>query len=204
MQGGDRQTLNLNLVPQTHERVSRTGVRLVSRLDLPPGRYQIRIGAHETTGGTTGTVPYDIEVPDYSKTPFALSGIFLTSSSAESFATAGADATLGGLLPGPPVATRVFRLSETLTWFAEVHDNSSQAHAITYTTRVQDASDGREVFKSTDRRVVQPARTAQGQGFRAELPLRDLNPGKYVLQVEVESTLDGHWAQRELLFEVTQ
>ena len=204
VQGGDRQTLNLNLVPQTHERVSRTGVRLVSRLDLPPGRYQIRIGAHETTGGTTGTVPYDIEVPDYSKTPFALSGIFLTSSSAESFATAGADATLGGLLPGPPVATRVFRLSETLTWFAEVHDNSSQAHAITYTTRVQDASDGREVFKSTDRRVVQPARTAQGQGFRAELPLRDLNPGKYVLQVEVESTLDGHWAQRELLFEVTQ
>ena len=40
IQGGDRQTFELNLMPQTHERVSRTGVRMLSRLDLPAGRYR--------------------------------------------------------------------------------------------------------------------------------------------------------------------
>ena len=65
--GGDRQNFNLNLVPETHERVSRTGVRMLSQLELPPGRYQIRVGAHESTGRTIGTVPYDLEVPDYAK-----------------------------------------------------------------------------------------------------------------------------------------
>ena len=65
VQGGDRQTFNLNLMPETHARVSRTGVRLLSQLELPPGRYQIRVGAHEATGQAVGTVPYDVEVPDY-------------------------------------------------------------------------------------------------------------------------------------------
>ena len=50
VQGGDRQQFNLNLMPETRERVNKSGVRLVSQVALPPGRYQIRIGAHETTG----------------------------------------------------------------------------------------------------------------------------------------------------------
>ena len=144
VQGGDRQTFNLNLMPETHARVSRTGVRLLSQLELPPGRYQIRVGAHEATGQAVGTVPYDVEVPDYSKTPFALSGVLLTSSSAGVLTTANQDADWSGLLPSPPVVTRTFSASETLTWFAEVYDNTSQqAHAINYTTSVQDARDGR-------------------------------------------------------------
>ena len=66
VQGGDRQQFDLNLMPQTYERVSRSGVRLMSRLELPPGRYQFRVGAHESTGGLMATVPYDLEVPDFS------------------------------------------------------------------------------------------------------------------------------------------
>ena len=66
---------------------ARGGVRLLSRLDLPPARYQIRVGVHEAVGNAIGTVPYDLEVPDYSKVPFSLSGLLLTSSSAGIFAT---------------------------------------------------------------------------------------------------------------------
>ena len=50
VQGGDSQTFNLNLVPETHERISRTGVRLLSQLDLPPGRYQIQSGGSGNHG----------------------------------------------------------------------------------------------------------------------------------------------------------
>lgn len=203
VQGGDRQTFNLNLVPETHARIIRTGVRLLSQLELPPGRYQIRVGAHETTGRAIGTVPYDVEVPDYSKTPFALSGVLLTSSVAGSFATANQDADWAGLLPSPPVVTRTFATSDTLTWFAEVYDNSSQAaHAVNFTTTVQDATDRRDVAQSRDNRVIQPGARGQAQGFTTSLPLRDFKPGMYVLRVEASSTVGGHSASRDVLFEV--
>ena len=205
VQGGDRQTFNLNLMPETHARVSRTGVRLLSQLELPPGRYQIRVGAHEATGQAVGTVPYDVEVPDYAKTPFALSGVLLTSSSAGVLTTANQDTDWSGLLPSPPVVTRTFSASETLTWFAEVYDNTSQqAHAINYTTSVQDARDGRTLLTSRDNRVVQAGSRGIAQGFTTSLPLRDLMPGTYVLHVEASATGSSQTASRDVLFETLQ
>ena len=201
VQGGDRQTFNLNLMPETRERVNRAGVRLISQVALPPGRYQIRIGAHEATGGAVGTLPYDLEIPDYAKTPFSLSGVFLTSSSAGAYATGSTETDWNGLLPSPPVATRVFGPSDTITWFTEVYDNSSDAaHGITFTSTIQDAADGRTIVQSRDTRVVQ--RRGQGHGFTTDYALRDLKPGTYVLRVEAASTLGGQMAQRDLLFEV--
>ena len=203
VQGGDRQTFNLNLMPETHARVSKTGVRLLSQVEVPPGRYQIRVGAHEATGQTVGTVPYDVEVPDYSKTPFALSGVLLTSSSAGMFTTANQDSDWSGLLPAPPVVTRTFSSAETLTWFAEVYDNTSQqAHAINYVTSIQDAADGRTLLTSRDNRVIQAGSRGIAQGFTTSLPLRDLMPGRYVLHVEATSTAAGQTGSRDVLFEV--
>ncbi|MBN4048017.1 hypothetical protein JYU09_00375, partial [bacterium AH-315-O15] len=202
-QGGDRQTFDLNLTPETHARVSSTGVRTLTQLDLPPGRYQIRVGVHETTGRTIGTVPYDLEVPDYSEMPFALSGVLLTSSAAELFATANQNADWEGLLPTPPVVRRTFSASETLTWFAEVYDDSSRAaHDITYTTTVQDATDGRTLVQSQDTRRIEAGAGRQAQGFSTSFPLRDLNPGRYVLRVDASTTIGGHTARRDVLFEV--
>ena len=75
VRGSDRQTLDLKLRPETHQIVAGNGgVRLLSRLDLPPSRYQIRVGVHESVGSAVGTLPYDLEVPDYSKASFLLSG----------------------------------------------------------------------------------------------------------------------------------
>ena len=203
MQGGDRQTFDLNLMPETHERVSRTGVRTLTQLDLPPGRYQIRVGVHETTGLAIATVAYDLEVPDYSEMPFALSGVLLTSSAADLFATANQDADWSGLLPAPPVATRTFSASDTLTWFAEVYDDSSRApHVIDYTTTVQDANDGRTLVQSRDSRMVEAGAGRQAHGFTTSFPLRDLDPGMYVLRVDASTTIGGHSARHDILFEV--
>ena len=201
VQGGDRQTFNLNLMPDTRERVDKGGVRLISQVELPPGRYQIRIGAHESTGGAVGTLPYDLEVPDYAKIPFSLSGLFLTSTSAGAYATGSTETDWNGLLPTPPVADRTFSPSDTITWFAEVYDNSTDApHGITYTSTIQDANDGRTIVQARDTRVVQ--RRGQGHGFTTDYPLRDLKPGTYVLRIEATATVGGHKAQRDILFEV--
>ena len=203
VQGGEDQTFNLNLEPEIHQIVSRTGVRTLTQLDLPPGRYQIRVGAHETTGLAIGTVAYDLVVPDYSEVPFALSGVFLTSSAADLFPTASQNADWSGLLPAPPVVTRTFSAADTLTWFAEVYDDSSRApHTIDYTTTVQDANDGRTLAQSRDSRMVEAGAGRQAHGFTTSFPLRDLSPGMYVLRVDASTTVGGHSARHDILFEV--
>jgi len=202
IQGGDSKTFNLNLEPETHERLIRTGVRLLSKLELEPGRYQIRVAVQESTGQSIGTVPFDLVVPDYSDMPFALSGVFLTSSDAAAFATAD-DQDWSGLLPSPPVVSRTFDSWETITWFAEVYDDSSRAaHAINYTTTIVDASNGRTLVQSQDGRSVVANAGRQGHGFTTSYPLRDLNPGRYVLRVDASTTVGNHNATQSILFEV--
>ena len=203
VQATDHQKFDMNLQPQTYDKVRTTGVRLLSRLEVPPARYQIHVGVHETGRATIGTVPYDLEVPDFSKAPLALSGVLLSSSAADTLVTANPDPRLKLVFPASPVVTRRFSRAETLTWFAEVYDNSSRsAHAIAFATDVHDATDGRKVFEAQDRRVVDGSTRAQTQGFLTELPLRELNPGTYVLRVAARSTVGDSAAERFIPFEV--
>ena len=48
---GTRTELDLTLRPETRERVKTYGVRVNPRINLPPGRYQLRIGARDAVGG---------------------------------------------------------------------------------------------------------------------------------------------------------
>ena len=53
---GDRNTLNLPLKPDTVPRVRQAGFRVITSMDLPPGRYQLRIAAREANGRRAGSV----------------------------------------------------------------------------------------------------------------------------------------------------
>ena len=202
VQAGDRQEFNLTLQPATRDRISRTGVRLLSRLDLPPGRYQIHVGAHEASGGTMGTVPYDDEIPDFTKSPFELSGIVLTSSSADSFVTSNPDPLLRDAIPASPIATRSFSPSEILTTYAEVYLAAGPARTVTMMTSVQDAHEGKTVFQAQDRRAIEAAARPITQGFSTQLPLKNLSPGRYLLRVGAQSSVGGYSTERIVPFEV--
>ncbi len=202
IQGGDRQTFELNLMPQTHERVSRTGVRMLSRLDLPAGRYQIRVGVHESTGAGVATVPIDVDVPDYSKTPFAMSGVMLSISPDTGVAvTANAEVQPKDALPAPATVRRAYDRAETVTSYVEVYDNSGpMAHALNLVVSVRSGADGRGVFETRDRRDVEAGKTTRTHGFTTPVPLKELPPGIYVLRVEASA--GNQTAVRELPFEV--
>ena len=202
VQGGDRQELNMSLQPATRERVGRTGVRLLSRLELPPGRYQIHVGAHEAAGATIGTVPYDVEIPDYAKSPFELSGVVLTSSSADSFVTSNPDPLLKDALPAAPIVTRRFSPAETLTTYAEFYVGPGPARAVTIMTSVQDARDSRTVFQAQDRRAIDASARSLTHGFTTEVPLKNLSPGTYILRVAASSSVGGQAAERTVPFEI--
>jgi VWFA-related protein len=79
---GGHDVVQLKLRPQTWQTVTRSGVRISRRLEIPPGRYQLRVGARDTVGGAVGSVLYDLEVPDFSKEGLTMSGLLLTSAAA--------------------------------------------------------------------------------------------------------------------------
>ena len=64
---GLRTELDLTLRPETYARIKSHGMRVNPRVELPPGRYQMRVGVREGGGGEMGTVFYDLEVPDFAR-----------------------------------------------------------------------------------------------------------------------------------------
>jgi VWFA-related protein len=208
---GTRSEVKLNLKPQTAQIMAATAVRMTPRLSLPPGRYQLRVGARETGGGLTGTVFYDLEVPDYTKTKFAMSGLVVTAATAGVTPTAQADPTLKALLPGPPTTRREFFDIDKLALYAEVYDTigGSTPHTVDITTRVTNES-GKEVVKTTEARGSKelqggstPGAAGAGFGYATEFPLKDLPPGRYLLTVEAKPRIkDVDAVTRQMLFTV--
>ena len=83
---GQRHELSLALKPETYESAKTRGIRLVTEISLPPGRYQLRVAGGPSVG-RAGSVTYDLEIPNYAKEPLTMSGVALTSSTAKETVT---------------------------------------------------------------------------------------------------------------------
>jgi len=183
---GERHTANLTLKPDTYERAKERGFRMLTQVNLPPGRYQLRLAAANKTG-KSGSVLYDLEIPDFYKDPFVMSGVALTSAAAPLMPTVKAKDPLGDFLPGPPVATREFDAGDTLMFFAEFYENGAKnPHKVDLRAELR-AEGGRVVLTATEERESSEVRTGGGYGFAGRLPLTGLEPGLYVLHVEGKS-----------------
>src|SRR5918993_133360 len=76
------------------------GLRANTRVELPPGRYQLRIGVRESGAGETGTVFYDLDVPDFTRQRLSMSGLLLSAPSAQQTFTVQPDPVAAKVLPG--------------------------------------------------------------------------------------------------------
>jgi VWFA-related protein len=204
VRGGMRDTVELSLRPETYARVQQAGFRIQSRLEVPPGRYQLRVAVREG-GGKIGSVYYDLVVPDFAKEPLSMSGLVLSSALAGSVPTAGTIPEIKDILPGPPTAARAFSTRDQLAVLAEVYDNQRQAsHRVEIVTSLR-ANDGRVAFSTSETRSSSELGGGTGgYGYTAVIPLGDLVPGLYVLRVEAKSTLEGQSAAREVLVRIAQ
>lgn len=191
--GARNDALTMNLRPETKTRVEQTGVRILNRVDLPPGRYQLRVAARDSERTALGSIIYDLEVPDFYKEQIAMSGVTLTSLAAGSMMTARPDEQLKAVLPAPPIAMRTFANNDELAVFAEVYDNSGKApHKVDIVTSVL-TDEGKPVFKTEDERDSAELQGAKGGfGYTARVPLSELQPGLYVLNVEARSRLGNN------------
>ena len=112
---------------------------------------------------------------------------------------------LGAVLPGPPATLREFDRRDTVALFAEFYENLRNAptHMIDLSTTIRDAT-GRVVFEHRETRSSADLQgKTGGYGYGIQIPLRDIEPGTYLLHVEGHSRADnGQTAGRDVLIRV--
>ena len=204
---GVRDVINLDLKPETYNAVRQGAFRIIRRIQVTPGKYHVRVGARESGAGKTGTVIFELDVPDYSKTALGMSGVAIASAWGSRVPTAVPDPKANefkDVLPSPPSAAREFPRNDTLSVFAEIYDNEIKTpHRVDITATIL-ADDGKVVQTRADERKSEELQgAAGGYGYTTQFPLTGLAPGRYVLRVSAKSRLGNSEAvTREVEFRV--
>ena len=189
---GDRSSLTLGLKPDSVPRLRAGGFRVLNQIDLPPGRYQLRVAVLEDNSKRAGSVVYDLDVPDFSKEKLSISGLALTSALSGMTPTARSKDPLAKMLPGPMTTFRDFVVGDEIALFVEVYDNTGkQAHKVDIEATLK-AEGGQTVFQTREERdSSELAGGPGGYGFTARVPLKEVAPGLYVLRVLGRSRVDN-------------
>jgi len=188
MHVNEKATVDMTLMPATLQRAQLVGFRVMSAVNLPPGRYQLRVSVADAEG-IAGSVVDTLEVPDFYKPPIAMSALSLTSVGGRLVPTAKVkDDPVTPLLMAPPVTGRTFSRDDQITLFTEIYENQQNVppHTVDITTEVR-ADGGRVVFNNAEQRSSTELKGRGGYGYVVQVPLNDFTPGVYVVHVEGKS-----------------
>lgn len=191
--GWRQETMALSL-PIDSDGVVRYDV--LSRLELEPGRYDVRVALTRSGGGVPGSVFTTIDVPDFATAPLSMSGLVLESSAQP--ATAAAH-VVEGLIDFLPTSLREFRKDDKARVLVRVYQGGAQApEPVTLSASVVDAANGSKFSHSRliGADAFADARVAENI---VDLPLETLELGHYLLRVEA-ATVRGERTVRELRF----
>jgi VWFA-related protein len=168
---------------------------VVSQLRLKPGRYQLRVAAHSSALDKSGSVFYDIDVPDFSKADLSMSGMILAVAPPPVSIPKN---RLASLLPITLTAERLFGQTDQVTVFLRVYQGGRAPIAgVPVGVRIVDAHDV-VVFETTE--TLAPERFATGRfaDYRLSLPIARLRPGPHLLTLE--ASLRNRRARRDVRF----
>jgi hypothetical protein len=190
--GSRRQTARVTMLPSDS---SVAEYEVLSRIDLKPGRYNLRIAAHNTAIEKSGSVFFDLDVPDFRKDGLWMSGVALTSRHGLAAAPPGA---LADLLPVVPTTVREFLADdEVAAFFQVVQGGRRPATPVRLEWRIVDAGDT-VVHQASDTLETAMFSAARLAEYQFQLPLDRLAPGGYLLRIEV--TAADRTAGRDIRF----
>lgn len=182
-----RDAVTLNLRPQTHEQALQEGIRLVGRMPLDPGRYQLRIGARDTNGSLIGTVAYDLDVPDFTKPALAMTGLVIASRRTAQIPTPRPDPIFEQELAAQPTTVRTFTTDDVLSVAADIYLNGpARQHPVDVVTTLTSYS-GVAVFQAQE--TYQPQDGVKASLNVTPIPLKNLAAGTYVVRVTAKARL---------------
>jgi hypothetical protein len=156
---------------------------VISRLQVPPGRYQIRQAVRERNGGRQGSIFADVDVPAFSNS-IALGGILLSSARAGLVPTSVDPETLERL-PILPSPRRAFSPGDELVISTEI-SQPSQRRDIDVVATVTEPS-GHERYRRRQSISAEAFRGNRGLSRYVErISLTD-GGGEFLLTLEVRA-----------------
>jgi VWFA-related protein len=169
---------------------------LLTRLDLKPGRYQLRVSAESKLRGKTGSVFTDVEVPDFSK-PLSFSGVVVH---AEPGVKAPPNVDVTALVPLAPTTVRDFAGNQQVTAFLKVYQGGKGKLAdVPLSVRIRDVHDA-VVFEAPQSLTAERFDSNRAAEYRLALPIDKLAPGPYLLTIE--TVLKKGTLRRDVRFQV--
>ena len=212
-----RQTARLTLRPDVN---SDAQYEILSQIQLKPGRYSLRIAAQlpdsagsvATSGprageptparsqpaiGRTGSVFYDVTVPDFAKEALSLSGVLVSVTPELPAAPKNALATITKIVP---TSIRSFTSADTAAATLRIYQRGAKERLpVTVTARILDAADS-SVFTATEVVVADRFPADRSADYTFPLPLARMTPGTYLLTFE--AVAGKHSARRDVRFTV--
>ncbi|HVW06203.1 MAG TPA: VWA domain-containing protein [Vicinamibacterales bacterium] len=159
-----------------------SGYDLLSRLELAPGRYEIRV-ATDAPSGRRGSVFTFVDVPNFSRDDLTLTGVALGTSPATPVAPAD---LLKDLMPVVPTARRTFARVEQVSAFARVQQGGNRSEPVTIVGHIVDR-DGHVVRDDTRTFASDRFGASRTADYQLDLRVADLTPGDYLLSIEATS-----------------
>jgi len=169
------------------------------QIDLKPGRYQLRIAANLASLADSGSVYYDVDVPDFANDPLSMSGLMLTSTPNPQYAP---KAALKPTVPIIPTTRRVFSKDFAVAVFGRVYQGGkAKPYPVSAHLTIRDDKDAIVVDRNQDLPATLFSAT-RATDLQIDLPVKDLPPGAYL--VTVETTAAGHTVRRDTRFSIAK
>ena len=172
---------------------------LLSRMDLKPGRYQLRVALNVGSLATSGSLYYDVDVPDFTKALVSFSGMVLA---ARPSAPVTPKDGLPGVVPVTPTTRRTFSASDRVVAFTRVYQGGKKPVAAV-PLRVQLRNQDEFLLMNRQEALAAEMFTKdRSADINIGIPLERMAPGSYLLTLE--STLEKTTAKREVRFDVVK
>ena len=177
----------------------RRGLHVVTALQLASGDYQVRVAARDRDTGLHGSVLHDLTVPTFSAEPIAMSDLVITAGLNANRPTV--DEGIVEALPVVPTTIRTFTAEDELVVFARIYDNDRQPQQQVDVTSTVSRASGEIVLTLEETIGHQPNTAGDLLEYTIHMPLKELDPGPYVLTVEARSAVapDRPTARRVLM-----
>jgi VWFA-related protein len=172
---------------------------LLAKLPLKRGRYQLRIATTVGRPAASGSVYYDITVPDFAREMLTLSDVAIAASRGPAVAPLEG---LAGVLPILPTVRRAFGVDARVTAFARACQGGSGAPLpANVRWRIRDASDAIVVDRAADLGQADFG-SARAADLLLDVPIASLPPGEYLLTLE--ASIGEAMARRDVRFQVVK
>lgn len=196
-----RQLGNITVPADARAAVEREGLRVLTKTDLQPGRYQLRIAVGTAQRG--GSVIYDLDVPDFSRKQLAMSGVALRGPNDPEGVFIPAGDPLQVLAVRAPTTVRLFRDGDRVSVFAEIYDTTGgRPHTVDVRATLRNEAGEVTTISSISRSSDELKKDGDMLRFEAPLPLAKLPAGRYVISVEASSSAGGDPVSRRVPFRV--